>query len=91
MDCKSCREALSARLDNEEEFASSAAVDDHLSECPACRRWQAEAIALTRALRVRPAVKTPDLVAEVLGAVQAIPARGTGTGEESQAWPGSGA
>ncbi|MDI3313543.1 MAG: zf-HC2 domain-containing protein [Mycobacterium sp.] len=89
MDCKNCREALSARLDNEEEFASSVEVDDHLRKCPACRRWQVEAAALTRALRVRPAVKTPDLVAEVLGAVQAIPVRGNA--DEGQTWPRGGA
>jgi predicted anti-sigma-YlaC factor YlaD len=89
VDCKECREALSARLDNEEELASSAAVDEHLSECPACRRWQAEATALTRALRVRPVVETPDLAAKVLNAVEAIPTGGSG--EEEQAWRGGGA
>jgi predicted anti-sigma-YlaC factor YlaD len=76
VDCEMCREALSARLDGEQEPASPAAVDEHLSRCPACRRWEAEATKLTRALRVRPVVETPDLVAAVLSAVQAMPTSG---------------
>lgn len=54
VDCEVCREALSARLDGEAEPASPAEVDEHLSKCPACRRWQAEAATLTRALRCAP-------------------------------------
>ncbi|MCP2098865.1 hypothetical protein [Actinosynnema sp. NPDC000082] len=41
-------------------------VDAHLEGCSACRGWQAGALALTRAVRVRPAAPTPDLVAAVL-------------------------
>jgi hypothetical protein len=66
VNCEVCREALSARLDGEAEPAAPAAVDEHLGRCPACRRWQTEAMTLTRALRVRQVVDTPDLVATVL-------------------------
>jgi predicted anti-sigma-YlaC factor YlaD len=79
-----CREALSARLDGEAEPASPAAVDEHLNRCPACRRWQAEAMTLTRALRVRAVVDTPDLVAKVLSAVQAMPTSESDDKDQSQ-------
>jgi predicted anti-sigma-YlaC factor YlaD len=84
VDCEVCREALSARLDGEAEPASPAAVDEHLDRCAACRRWEAEAITLTRALRVRAVVDTPDLVAAVLGAVQAMPTSGSDDEERSR-------
>nr|WP_121228629.1 zf-HC2 domain-containing protein [Saccharothrix variisporea] len=67
MDCETCREALSARLDGEEEPAAD--VDAHLSTCPACRAWFEQATALTRALRLRPAVAVPDLTDSILAAV----------------------
>ena len=57
---------MSARLDGEPGTAPAEEVDAHLQRCAACRAWQAEAIALTRTLRVRPASPTPDLVDAVL-------------------------
>lgn len=52
-------------------------TDEHLAQCPACQQWQARATALTRALRVRPATATPDLVGPVLEtAVLPAPSRG---------------
>ncbi|CAL9418624.1 putative protein [Actinosynnema sp. ALI-1.44] len=66
MDCETCREALSARLDGEEEPVPAAAVDAHLSGCPACRAWSDHAATLTRALRLRPVVAVPDLTDAVL-------------------------
>ncbi|GAA2813228.1 zf-HC2 domain-containing protein [Saccharopolyspora taberi] len=66
MDCESCRISVSARLDSEPGAAPAEQVEAHLSRCAACRAWQAEATALTRSLRVRPAVATPDLVDVVL-------------------------
>lgn len=53
-------------MDGELEHALNEQVDAHWEHCPACRTWQAEASALTRSLRVRPATATPDLVAAVL-------------------------
>lgn len=66
VDCSTCREALSARLDGEAEPVPAADTDAHLSTCSACRSWQARAEAMTRTLRVRPAVPTPDLSTKVL-------------------------
>ncbi|MFD0204367.1 MULTISPECIES: zf-HC2 domain-containing protein [Saccharothrix] len=68
MDCQSCREALSARLDGETEPVPAAETDAHLARCPACTRWQASAQALTRTIRVRPVEPEPDLVDAVLAA-----------------------
>ncbi len=66
VDCETCREALSARLDGEDGPGPAAEVDAHLGECAACARWQVRAQALTRAIRVRPAAPVPDLVDAVL-------------------------
>lgn len=68
VDCDTYREALSALLDGERSPIPEAQVEDHVAECPACRSWQLRATALTRALRLRPAEPTPDLVQSVLDA-----------------------
>ncbi|WP_158854110.1 zf-HC2 domain-containing protein [Saccharothrix deserti] len=75
MDCETCREALSARLDGEAEPVPAAQVDAHLAQCPGCTRWHAQAQMLTRSIRVRPAQPAPDLVDAVLAA--AAPRRHT--------------
>ncbi|CCH33157.1 zf-HC2 domain-containing protein [Actinosynnema sp. NPDC047251] len=74
MDCDTCREALSARLDGEPEPAPAGDTDAHLEGCAACRAWQDGAAALTRSLRLRPATATPDLVDAVLAAAPPVPA-----------------
>ncbi|GAA1300345.1 zf-HC2 domain-containing protein [Saccharothrix xinjiangensis] len=68
VDCDTCREALSARVDGEEEPAPAAETDAHLTGCASCRAWQDRATALTRSLRLRPATPTPDLATAVLDA-----------------------
>lgn len=68
MDCVTCREAVSARLDDEAEPAPAEATDRHLAECAACARWQAGVVGLTRSLRVREAVTVPDLTDTILAA-----------------------
>lgn len=68
VDCDTCREALSARLDGEPEPAPAAETDAHLDGCASCRAWQHGAAALTRSLRLRPATPTPDLAPAVLAA-----------------------
>ncbi|MEU5692350.1 zf-HC2 domain-containing protein [Actinosynnema sp. NPDC020468] len=78
MDCETCREALSARLDAESEPVPAADTDAHLEGCPSCRAWQDSAAALTRSLRLRPATATPDLVDAVLAAAPPPPRRRTG-------------
>ncbi|MFB9903920.1 zf-HC2 domain-containing protein [Allokutzneria oryzae] len=71
MNCATCREALSARMDGEPEPVPETATDQHLRGCADCRSWQARATALTRTLRVRPAVSPPDLAPAVLAAAPA--------------------
>ncbi|KAA1250468.1 hypothetical protein F0Q45_09575 [Mycobacterium simiae] len=51
MDCEVAREALSARLDGEREPVPSARVDEHLSECAACRVWFEQSARQARDLR----------------------------------------
>jgi predicted anti-sigma-YlaC factor YlaD len=66
MECGTCREALSARLDGETEPVPAVGVDEHLADCPGCQGWYADASLLSRRVRVRPVTPTPDLVAAVL-------------------------
>ncbi|WP_367127366.1 zf-HC2 domain-containing protein [Saccharothrix sp. HUAS TT1] len=73
MDCDTCREAVSARSDGEAEPVPAEETDAHLASCAACRRWQEDASALTRGLRVRPAADVPDLTAAVLAATPPTP------------------
>ncbi len=39
VDCEIAQEALSARLDGEDEGLAPAATDAHLAECADCRAW----------------------------------------------------
>jgi predicted anti-sigma-YlaC factor YlaD len=65
VNCERIREAASARLDGEAPGVPSARIDEHLAECPACRRWLADIHALARATRIsREAV--PDLTDRIL-------------------------
>ncbi|WP_425471325.1 zf-HC2 domain-containing protein [Saccharothrix texasensis] len=64
-DCRTRREALSARLDGEAEPAPAAEVDAHARRCADCSTRLVRAQALTRAIRVRLAHPGPDLVAVV--------------------------
>lgn len=66
MECYTCREALSARLDGEPEGVPADQVDEHLESCASCQAWQDSATALTRTLRVRPATPVPDLTAAIM-------------------------
>jgi predicted anti-sigma-YlaC factor YlaD len=66
VDCLTCREALSARLDGEEEPVPAERTDEHLASCAACRSWQGRAAETTRTLRVRQATPVPDLADAIL-------------------------
>lgn len=61
VDCATCREAVSARIDGETEPVPATQTDEHLRACPECRAWQARAVELSRELRVREAAAVPDL------------------------------
>jgi predicted anti-sigma-YlaC factor YlaD len=61
VDCQTCREALSARIDGEDEPAPADRTDAHLAGCPSCRAWQERAVASSRTLRVREVTPVPDL------------------------------
>jgi predicted anti-sigma-YlaC factor YlaD len=74
VDCETCRETLSARLDGETEPATAEAADSHLRGCARCRSWQERAATLNRTLRVRQVAPTPDLSDRILAAAP-VPAR----------------
>ncbi|OLF18541.1 zf-HC2 domain-containing protein [Actinophytocola xanthii] len=66
MDCLTCREALSARMDGEEEPVPADQTDQHVDSCAACRSWRARVEHQSRALRIRQAPPVPDLSAAIL-------------------------
>ncbi|MFF5231913.1 zf-HC2 domain-containing protein [Dactylosporangium sp. NPDC000521] len=53
------REALSARMDGEDEPVAPALVDAHVAQCGACRQWQQDAFTVTRLARLQPLRTTP--------------------------------
>jgi predicted anti-sigma-YlaC factor YlaD len=77
VDCLTCREALSARMDGEDEPVPAEETDQHLATCAECRSWQGRVGQLSRTLRVREAPPVPDLSAAILdAAVPPLPTRG---------------
>jgi predicted anti-sigma-YlaC factor YlaD len=77
VDCLTCREALSARMDGETEPVPPAETDEHLDSCVECRAWQLRVEQISRMLRVREAPPVPDLSAAILDlAVPPQPTRG---------------
>jgi predicted anti-sigma-YlaC factor YlaD len=66
VDCVTCREAVSARLDGEAEPVPAEQTDEHLASCVSCRSWQARAGESSRTMRVRRAPEVPDLADTVL-------------------------
>lgn len=70
MDCGTCKEALSARLDGEDLGRPEAEVDAHLETCASCQDWYSTATDLNRRVKVRSFVPTPDLVSSVLAETQ---------------------
>ena len=63
------RLGISSRLDGEDAGVDDATLAWHLAHCSGCRRYQAEAIHLTRATRVAAAEPTPDLGPAIMGAI----------------------
>lgn len=70
MDCHACREALSARLDDEAGEVDSQAIDAHLRACAECAAHAEQLVELTRLARVRPAAPVPDLAPAILARLQ---------------------
>lgn len=68
--CAWAREELSARLDGEGSAADAGSLDEHLAECPACRRHARDLEAVRRALRVQPAEAVPDLAPTIMRRLQ---------------------
>ena len=68
MDCTQCKEALSARLDGEDDEAERSAVDAHVAACPACHRFADDAARVTRLARTAVATSEPDIVDGILAA-----------------------
>lgn len=66
--CERYREALSARLDGEQEPVPPAGTDAHLAGCADCRRWLDDAATVTRLARTRPAGALVDVTAAALAA-----------------------
>jgi predicted anti-sigma-YlaC factor YlaD len=73
VECAECREALSARLDGEDDPAERSAVDEHLAGCEACAQWLDAAAEVTRMVRMSPVGSGPGISDEVL---LAAPGRG---------------
>lgn len=69
MRCEHVQEAISADLDGEEHPFDHSTVDGHLVRCETCRAFLAEATAMHRANRVRPAEPVPDLTMSIAAAV----------------------
>ena len=74
MQCATCRESLSARLDGHVgPDAEERAVDAHLASCHECRQWRGRAEAVQRQMRLRPAEPVPDLTPAIMARAE-IPA-----------------
>ena len=69
MDCETYRLGISARLDGEDAGFDDAALAWHLASCEPCRRFESEAIHLTRAVRVASAESAPDLTPTIMAAI----------------------
>jgi predicted anti-sigma-YlaC factor YlaD len=75
VDCDRAREAISARIDDEDSGVPDAALAAHLSGCAACRAWEQRAHAVTRRARLGGAFLGHDLTTRVLAAAPPPPAR----------------
>jgi predicted anti-sigma-YlaC factor YlaD len=75
--CGTCREAVSATLDDESPGVPQRWVDQHLDGCAACRGWAEAAAEVTRRSRLVAAPPVPDVTTAVLDRLPA-PARGRG-------------
>ena len=76
MNCDLAQRSLSARLDGELHGSEAVAADEHVAGCTRCRTFLARAERVRAAVRIRPAEPVPDLVARIVGQLDAVtPAR----------------
>jgi len=75
--CEQAREAISARLDGERPQISDAVAAAHLAACPACRKFDANLVDLTRLVRLRTSRPTPEGLKKMLVSISAADARPT--------------
>ncbi|GAB3002748.1 zf-HC2 domain-containing protein [Amycolatopsis acidiphila] len=71
MRCEIFRDALSARIDGEQEPLDPDVLDRHLETCADCRAWYSAAQDLRRWMTVRAAPVVPDLTEVVLDRIPA--------------------
>lgn len=73
MDCRDCRDALSARLDGELDENEDRAVATHLQRCAACAAHAEELADLTRWTRLQPAEAMQDLTPRIVSRLRPQP------------------
>ena len=71
MRCEDCRDAISARMDGEDPEVAADAVEGHLAGCAACHAFADRAAHVTRLARIRPAENHPDVLPELIAALDA--------------------
>ena len=76
MECDRAREAISARIDNEDPGLDGDVLEAHLAGCAACRGWQQQAHAVTRRARLGGSFLDHDLTTQVLAALPAAAVSG---------------
>ncbi len=74
MDCRECRDALSARLDGELGENEDRAVATHVQRCADCAAHAEGLASLTRWTRLQPAEAVPDLTAHIVAQLRPQPA-----------------
>lgn len=73
MDCRDCRDALSACLDGELDATEDRAVATHLQRCAGCAAHAEELADLTRWTRLQPADAMPDLTPRIVSRLRPQP------------------
>jgi predicted anti-sigma-YlaC factor YlaD len=71
MDCENFRLGISARLDGEDAGVDDATLAWHLASCGPCRRYESDAIILSRTVRVVSTEPAPDLATGIMAAINA--------------------
>jgi predicted anti-sigma-YlaC factor YlaD len=69
MECKECREVLSAQLDGEAAAPELAAAEEHRRTCAACNEFAESSARLHRATRLGAAPEVPDLTGRILARI----------------------